>query len=56
MDKDLLLKELDKLSFTELLVLYMEAKTWETGTIEELFSPEVVALIYKINEAVELPE
>lgn len=56
MDKDLLLKELDKLSFPELVVLYIEAKTWETGTINELFSPEVVALIYQLNEIIDPPD
>ena len=56
MDKDLLLKELDKLSFTELVVLYIEAKTWDTGSIDELFSPEIVDLINNLSEAIKLPD
>ena len=56
MDIELLLKELDKLSFIELLNLYIEAKTGTTEPIEEIFLPDVVELIYKLNEAVKLPE
>ena len=56
MDIELLLKELDKLSFIELVNLYIEAKTGTTEPIEEIFLPDVVELIYKLNEAVKLPD
>ena len=55
MDIELLLKELDKLTLQELIALYWEAKTGETGTIEEMFRPKTVELINNLSEAIKLP-
>lgn len=56
MDIELLLKELDKLTLQELIALYWEAKTGETGALDEMFTPKVVKLIYEIERALKLPK
>jgi hypothetical protein len=45
-------KELQALEFTELIDLYIEAKTGKNTLAEELLSVEEVELIYSLEEAI----
>lgn len=56
MDIELLLKELDKLTLQELIALYWEAKTGETGALDEMFTPKTVELIKSLSKALKLPK
>lgn len=47
-----LLKELQGLEFTELVTLYLEAKTGKHTTVEDLLPVETVELIYNLEEAI----
>ncbi len=45
-------KELQALEFTDLIDLYIEAKTGKTTLAEELLSAEELELIYSLEEAI----
>jgi len=47
-----LLKELQGLEFTDLVNLYLEAKTGKIATAEDLLQVETVELIYSLEEAI----
>jgi hypothetical protein len=47
-----LLKELQGLEFTELVNLYLEAKTGKQTTAEDLLPVETIRLIYTLEEAI----
>jgi hypothetical protein len=47
-----LLKELQGLEFTDLVNLYLEAKTGKITTAEDLLQVETVELIYSLEEAI----
>ena len=47
-----LLKELQGLEFTDLVNLYLEAKTGKYTTAEDLLPTETVELIYSLEEAI----
>jgi hypothetical protein len=47
-----LLKELQGLEFTDLVNLYLEAKTGKHTTAEDLLPVETVELIYSLEEAI----
>ena len=47
-----LLKELQDLEFTDLVNLYLEAKTGKHTTAEDLLPVETVELIYSLEEAI----
>jgi hypothetical protein len=47
-----LLKELQNLEFTDLIDLYLEAKTGKYTTAEDLLPVEIVELIYNLEEAI----
>ncbi len=47
-----LLKELQGLEFTNLVNLYLEAKTGKTTTAEDLLPVETTELIYSLEEAI----
>jgi len=47
-----LLKELQGLEFTDLVNLYLEAKTGKHTTAEDLLQVETVELIYSLEEAI----
>jgi len=47
-----LLKELQGLEFTELIDLYLEAKTGKPTQAEDLLSVETLELIYTLEEAI----
>lgn len=47
-----LLKELQSLEFTDLVNLFLEAKTGKQTTAEDLLPVETVELIYSLEEAI----
>jgi hypothetical protein len=47
-----LLKQLQDLEFTDLVNLYLEAKTGKHTTAEDLLPLEIVDLIYSLDEAI----
>ena len=47
-----LLKELQGLEFSDLVNLYLEAKTGKHTTAEDLLPVETVELIYSLEEAI----
>jgi len=47
-----LLKELQGLEFTDLVNLYLEAKTGKYTSAEDLLPAETVELIYSLEEAI----
>ena len=47
-----LLKELQGLEFTDLVNLYLEAKTGKHTSAEDLLPVETVELIYSLEEAI----
>ena len=47
-----LLKELQGLEFTDLVNLYLEAKTGKTTSAEDFLPVETVELIYSLEEAI----
>ncbi len=47
-----LLKELQGLEFTDLVNLYLEAKTGKYTSAEDLLLAETVELIYSLEEAI----
>ena len=47
-----LLKELQGLEFTDLVNLYLEAKTGKATTAEDLLPVETVELIYSLEEGI----
>ena len=47
-----LLKELQGLEFTDLVNLYLEAKTGKYTSAEDLLPVETVELIYSLEEAI----
>ena len=47
-----LLKELQDLEFTDLVNLYLEAKTGKMTTAEDLLPVETMELIYSLEEAI----
>jgi len=47
-----LLKEIQGLEFTDLVNLYLEAKTGKTTTAEDLLPVETIELIYSLEEAI----
>ena len=47
-----LLKELQGLEFTDLVNLYLEAKTGKMTTAEDLLPVETAELIYSLEEAI----
>lgn len=47
-----LLKELQSLEFTDLVNLYLEAKTGKQTSAEDMLPVETVELIYSLEEAI----
>ena len=47
-----LLKELQGLEFTDLVNLYLEAKTGKATSAEDLLPVETIKLIYSLEEAI----
>lgn len=47
-----LLKELQSLEFTDLVNLYLEAKTGKQASAEDILPVETVELIYSLEEAI----